>query len=115
MWKIQFLLICLFLLGCNTTPIEQLPYDELVKLSNKFEATCKSMGLKPNSEQYKQCYFQEARAEQLRRNKLQENLNTTRMVFKALGDAASAAAPPPRRTVHCTSMPMLITTEITCQ
>lgn len=40
MKKSYFYFAILLLAGCETTPIDQLPYAEQVKLSNKFEATC---------------------------------------------------------------------------
>lgn len=99
------------LTGCGTTPINQLSYAEQIKLSNKFEANCQKLGLNPNSQEYKQCYYQEAVAEQSRRirqKQFAQNMQNASMEMQKI-DAQRAAA---NRRISCTStgLPGMITT-----
>lgn len=108
MKRSYFYLAILLLAGCETTPINQLPYDELVKLSNKFEATCQALGLKRNSREYKQCYYQEAVAEQTRRDqnvqrlkKMQEAGKIMQEVGEKMQENNRQARP---KTITCQSI-----------
>lgn len=101
MKRSYFYLAILLLAGCETTPINQLPYAELVKLSNKFEATCQALGLKRNSKEYKQCYYQEAVAEQTRRDQNAQRLKNLQEAADTIQENNRQNQP---KTITCQSI-----------
>lgn len=105
MKKSYFYFAILLLAGCETTPINQLPYAEQVKLSNKFEATCQALGLKQNSKEYKQCYYQEAVAEQTRRNQNVQRLDNMQKAADQIQENSRRNQP---KMITCQSSPGLL-------
>lgn len=84
MKKIALIAGLMAVAGCQTKPIEAMSYSEQKQLASQILARCHKQGVKPGTQEEKDCFYTETRSEFYNRRQ-----NTDRI--RAVGQAMAAA------------------------
>lgn len=94
MKTIAFIAVCSALLsGCQTKPIEAMSYSEQKQLMSQLLDRCHKQGVKPGTQEEKDCFYAETRSEAYKR---QQNVYQRQALGQAMIVAGQPTmAPPP--------------------
>jgi hypothetical protein len=82
-----------FLAGCQTQPVQQMSYKQLVTLTDQLDARCAAQGAPPGTRNYKACFKQEANREVYTRAANRQRIRAIGNGLAAAGAAAQANQP----------------------